>query len=299
MNKRYCPLINFHFEWNVKEGFNDLVITDKVKIIPPKEIPDKSILSQFLSPLDYKLYQIHAHNWLVLDGYDDFNYIKEVVNLFQLSLWIIKPTNLLIGFITNFKSDITQHPLEKLSQFRHIPKRISSQYTLDDIEILKSIFPIIIDLYKKNRFKNSIVFNYHGCITNSREVAYIQFSTTFEGLLTHKSELGTKKKLAWACAILTENEVETRQKVFEDFRDIYKIRSEILHGESFKDKFGKGEINLERLANCRDMLRKLWQVILDSEEIIEKLSGNDSVRLDYFKEVANGWMPEEENEKKK
>jgi len=293
MKNYYCPLVGFKLNWKVNFENNRLDINNNIKIISKIVLPELSKLSDCLTSEVISQYENQVHYWLYLKN--DYNEIEEIINIFQLTSWIIKPTEYHINFISNLAKDINKRKYKYLlSRFIPIHNHFDYEYNNNDIENLKIYFQIIMNLYKKNRFKNSIVFNYNGCITKSWEAAYIQFSTTFESLLTHKNKWGTKKKLAWAYAILTETEKKKRQKAFEDFREIYQIRSEILHGESFEDKFGKGEINLERLANCRDMLRKLWQEILASKETKEKLSGSDIARRDYFKNVANGWMPAEE-----
>ncbi len=297
MSEFYCPLVNFNLNWNV--GFdNKLDITSNVKIISKIDLPSLSIISDHITYNEKSFYENRVHYWLFLKKED--SEVEEIINIFQLVLWIIKPTEFNIRFFSNLDKDSSKPRYRNLlSRFIPIYKNFKFEYNNSDIEKLKLFFPIMIDLYKEKRFKNSIVFNYQGCITNSWETAYIHFSTTFESLLTHRSKWGVKKKLAWAYATLTETDNEKRQFAFDDFRNIYKIRSEILHGESFEDKYKNGELNLKELVKCRYMLRKLWQVILDSEEMIEKLSGSDSVRSKYFRKIANGWLPEGLNKKKR
>ncbi len=294
----YCPLADFNLNWNVNFDNNKLDITSDIKIISKIDLPSLSIISDDITDNEKSFYENRVHYWLCLKK--DDSEVEDVINIFQLALWIIKPTKFHIRFFSNFDKNSSKLRYRNLlSRFVPICNHFEFEYNNSDIENLKIFFPIIMDLYWNNaRFHNSLVFNIHGCITNSWEVAYILFSTTFESLLTHKNKWGTTKKLAWAYAILTETKNEKRQIAYKNFRNIYEIRSEILHGESFNDKYKKSDVNLKELAKCRDMLKKLWQVILDSEEIREKLSGSDSVRRDYYKKVANGWMPEEENGKK-
>lgn len=290
MDKFYSPLVKFKLKRQMYKEYEDMLITKDIKIVLNKELPILEPLRTVLAQRKIDQYEQVSY-WLTINN--DVNGVKEIINIFQLALWIIRPTELQIHFFHNLSKKIEhQKGYHFFSRFTHIPKNIYDKYEYQDFEKLRIYFPAMQKLYEENRFHNSISFNYHGCITNSWEAAYIQFSTTFESLLTHNNKWGVKKKLAWAYAILTETQDIKRQKAFNKFREIYQIRSEILHGKSFKDKYGKGEINLERLANCRDMLRKLWQVILDTPEMIEKLSLSDGKRRKYFKKVANGWMPE-------
>lgn len=297
MDKFYCPLVTFKLNRKPYMKFEEIVITKDIKIILNQDLPSLEPLSNFLTRNKIRKFKDVSY-WLTINS--EINEIEEIINIVQLALWIIKPTELQIHFYSNLKQKKYEHKGKYLfSRFIYIYKYINYKFEYQDIDKLKTNLPVMLSLYKKKRYKNSIVFNYHGCITKSWETAYILLSTTFESLLTHKNKWGVKKKLAWAYAILTEIKIEKRQKAFEDFRDIYKIRSEILHGESYEDKHSNEKYNREMLAKCRDMLRNLWQVILNSEEMIENLSGDDKVRGNYFQKIANGWMPEEENEKKK
>ena len=296
MSEYYCPLVGFKLNWKV-DFENNREVSNDITIISKRDLPELSILSDCLTEKVISQYENQVHYWLYLKK--KYSEVEEVINIFQLTLWIIKPTEYHINFISNLAKDNRERKYRYLlSRFIPIFNHFEYEYDSNDLLKLKMFFPILMDLYKEKRFKNSIVFNFHGCITNSWEAAYILYTTTFESLLSEGSRYGIKKKLAWAYAVLTETENEKRQIAFENFRDIYQIRSEILHGESFKDKHGNKDINLEKLAKCRDMLRNLWKVILESKEIIEKLSGDDKVRIDYFKEIANGWIPAEKNGKK-
>ena len=295
MNTFYCPLVTFRLNRQTYKKFEDIVITKDIRIILNQDLPSLETLNNFLVQNKIRKYKKVSY-WMVIEK--SINEIEEIINILQLAFWIIEPTELQIHFYSNLNYEHKGRCL--FSRFLYIPKHINykNEYEYQDIEKLKTYYPAMLRLYENNRIHNSISFNFHGCITNSWEAAYILFSTTFESLLTHKNKWGTTKKLAWAYALLTETENENRQIAFENFRDIYNIRSEILHGESFNDKYKKSDVNLEELAKCRDMLRKLWQVILDSKETIEKLKLNDAKRRKYFKKVANGWIPKENNENK-
>ncbi|MDP8201016.1 MAG: HEPN domain-containing protein [Candidatus Tenebribacter burtonii] len=295
MNKVYCPLEYFCITYELSKYFKkskEFIINSNLKIITKNNIPDFSKwISYFLSSDEI---ENKTDYWIRVSANCSFKELSLHINLFQLSLLIIKPSKTKIPYKYNGNNF---HRYEyKFNFIQNFTKEITKK----DILNIAEIYPAFLKIYQESkRLRSAIVYMLNGCITITWNSAYILYMTTFETLLSDGSERGIKKKLAWAYAILTETDNEKRQKAFDEFRDIYKIRSEILHGKSFKDKFGKGEINLEKLANCRDMLRKLWQVILASKETKEKLSGNDSVRRKYFKKVSNGWMPEGLNKKKR
>ncbi len=301
MNEFYCPLVSLILSPDINIKNYELEISKEVKIVCYERLPSLSVISEELSKTKLNYIKKDVYYWLCLD-YNSSEEIQIIVNIFQLASWIVIPTELQIWFISYISKGESKKPyFIDLRKFEYIPNHVEWCFDKKSVQKLKKIFPVLLEMYKnKPIFYTAIGLNYQGCVAHHWDAAYILYVTTFEALLTHKSNWGIKKKLAWAYAILTETEVEERQKAFDDFRDIYKIRSKILHGESFEykdeDEDNDGKLYLKDLAKCRDMLRKLWQVILDSKEIIEKLSGDDKVRREYFKKVANGWVPEE-NEK--
>ena len=318
MNEFYCPLYNLNLDDNIKFTNDELEISTDLNInIVSKEIlPDLSTIKDELSIKDLAYIVLNVKYWLRIDTNFNNVEIQIIVNIFQLASWIVKPTELQIWFISNFaKDDLNESNFLKLKKIEYIPKHVEPCFHNEDVTKLKRMFPILLKLYKKSPiFYTAIGLNFQGCVAFHWEAAYVLYTTTFECLLRHKAhickilqeklEWGLTKELSWAYAILTETENEKRQEAFDDFRDIYKIRSDIVHGKSNKKEYNKEECNkedpnLKELAKCRDMLRKLWQVILDSPELIEKLSGNDKMRKDYFKRIANGWMPEVKDEKGK
>ena len=292
MNIYYCPLVLFRL--TLDTSFKEEIISDEIKIVNKKEVPDLDILSEHLSPLSLTQHKHQVYYWLKLEGDYGYKEFKELIQIFQITLWIVKPTKTYVSFVSDFKANVVDRKFcNFLYRFGNIPNHSFYGYNETDLKQIKLFYPLVKKCYSINRLKTALVFNFNGSISNFWESTYILYVSAFETLLNHKSDWWIKKKLSWAFAILTESEEVKRQSAFDIFRDIYKIRSEILHGETSNDKYNDGELNLEELAKCRDMLRKLWQAILNSEKTINKLSGNDITRRDYFKINVNGWLPEE------
>ena len=304
MKKVFCPLEDFKFDRSVEKNFQTIEISEKIKIVSNSNIPDLSSLNHVLSKNDIEKYK-YINYWLEIEDNQDLNNSETIMILFQLALLITIPTKISIPFMTDFKgySNPIRYILNPLKGYTE--RKLNEELILEIKEYYKLIQN---EVYSSKRLNSAMLFTFDSCISKNWDAAYILFVTAFECLLNHKThicktlreklEWGLTKKLSWAYAIVTETENENRQIAFEDFRDIYKIRSEILHGGSYEDKHKNEKYNRERLANCRDMLRKFWKVILESPKIIEKLSGDDKVRRKYFKKVANGWMPEDKYERK-
>jgi len=301
----YCPLERF----NIKQEFNsrndELEITNNMKIISQDQVPDLKLLSKHIVDKDINKYKLTPY-WLSITGNFTHFELEEKIIIFQLALWILSPTKTVIPFMTDFEeTHISLH-----QRFKFNPNYINYIFDLKEIIYIKKYYSKLFNIsYNYQKVNLAMLFTFDSCLLQNWDAIYVLMVTAFESILYHKAHInkilqnkfkwGITKRLSWAFAILSENNDSKRQIAFREFKYIYNIRSDLVHGKMIKDKYNNGDINLEESAKCRDMLRKLWQVILDSEEIIEKLSGNDSVRRDYFKEVANGWMPEEENGKKK
>ncbi|MDO9577220.1 MAG: HEPN domain-containing protein [Candidatus Cloacimonadales bacterium] len=291
MNEAYCPLENFYVDFDLtkflgdSKNFNihkDLIITTEY---------DRESFGKIQSGLTTEEIECVPKVWLKINADCDFEELTSYINIFQLALLITKPTKVKIPYKFN-EFNISRYGY----QFNFI-KKYTYKLTKKDILKVSEIYPVLLKIYqndsKINRLKSAMVDVLSGCLTITWNSAYVLYMISLETLLTEGSKFGVKKKLASAYAILTENDLAKRQQAFKDFIDIYKIRSDIVHGKSFNDKYNDGNLNLKELAKCRDMLRKLWQVILSSEEIIEKLSGNDKVRRKYFNLISGDWMPKE------
>jgi len=295
MNKVYCPLINFKLVKEFETEFQIIHIDENVKIVSNENVPEwgLGLIKYYLPEYQFEEYKFTPY-WLNINGDFTIKYFKTQVISFQLALWISVQMKIQIPFLTDFR-DLR---ISYLNRFKYLRKGLVYKLEAQKIEKIKKYYSEILEIYHNHKRLNSaMIFTFDSCISINWDVAFILFVTTFESLLTHNNNWRIKRQLAWAYAIITEKTDVNRQRVFEDFKEIYKIRSEILHGESFKDKYGNGKINLENLAKCRDMLKRLWQVILESKEIIENLSGNNNKRREYFKRISKGWMPEEKKSK--
>ena len=305
MNKVYCPVINFKLSRECDIKFKKLIINENIKIVSKEKVPDLKLLNNYLTDKDIKKYSLTLY-WLSISG-DFTNFeIETQIIFFQLALWILIPTKTVIPFMTNFNEIYV--PLYQ--RFQHNPEYSMQICDLIIIKEMGKNFSKIYNIYIKYKKVNlAMLYTFDSCLLRNWDASFVLMVTAFESILCHKAHIckleqkrlnwGLTKKLSWTYAILSENDNSKRQSAFEGFRYVYEIRSDLVHGKTIKNKYKKGNINLKKLAKCRDMLRKLWQVILNSEEIIENLSGNDKMRKDYFKRIANGWMPEVKDEKGK
>ncbi len=291
MNQFFSPLIYFHLSPNDFQEIKPIKITDEISILPQVLIPNLNCLSSIIHPNRIQQYQ-NVYHWLNIKTTKKFREIEELVNLFQLVLWIIKRTSTNIHFISNLSKSQSKLKFNLLhSRFTFIPKNLSYELTKHDIMQLQIILKIIVKLYyDKTRLRNAIVLNYNACIAPYWEASYLLFSTTFESLLTYGEHKNLTETLAKSYAALSTVDIRKREKYYEDFRKIFRIRSDIVHGSAAnKSKYKDGDQNLKYLANVSDILRCFWVRILNDTVAINNLIATDNFRRKYLEKIIGSW----------
>ena len=96
MNKFYCPLYYLNLDDDIKFMNGELEIsTDlKLKIKNNDILNSLSKISDDLSKNERKIIKENVFYWLQIKT----NYSTEIVYIFQLACWIVKPTKLRICF---------------------------------------------------------------------------------------------------------------------------------------------------------------------------------------------------------
>ena len=144
MNKVYCPLAVFKLNWKIKKDLEEIRISDEIKIIKKKDVPDLDILSDNLSPSTLEQNKQQVNYWLKLKG--DYNYkeFKELIQIFQLTIWIVKPTETFVSFVSDFNEDFTRRKFTYfLYRFGYINNHQQYEYNIDDLKSIKLFYPIL------------------------------------------------------------------------------------------------------------------------------------------------------------
>lgn len=288
MIRFFSPLVDFYLLPSDFSRLEKVEVTKDIRIIPLNLIPDLTCLSSVFVPNRINQYKEIAY-WLCIETTQSAKEVEEIVNLFQITLWIVKRSRVNIHFISNLHSKQEEFIFRIIySRFIYNPINITNEFSSNDLNQLSQIFQNMFNIfYNKSRLKNAIIMNYDGCIVPYWEAAYLLYSTTFESLLTYGNHKNLVEELAKSYAALLTCEISERDQYYEDFREIYRIRSDIIHGSSAK--YRDRNLNLNHLAKISDMLRIFWTRILTVPDIIDNLDKNDKQRKKYLKKIIGQW----------
>lgn len=256
-----------------------------------QNIPDLSNFKTHLTEFDRDELR-DVKYWLLFEQ-KPTDTLSEVdkINFFLLALWMALPTETQVRII--FKSSEAENRY-KFSRCLDIFKsnRLFSIGVIDN-ELLKKVNKYInniIDIYlNRKRLFNSVILNLIGNFEYNWQPAFICFSSAIEAILTYSERPGITKRLAKSFACLTEIEKFKRDIEFKRFVELYKIRSDIMHGRAMN--YDDQKINLKNLNEFEIVLRKIWQTILASKDIIVDLEKSDVERKSFFNKLENGYQP--------
>ena len=242
-----------------------------------------------------------SHMLKITDSYikfpDSNDNIEIINNIFLLACWIHKPFELYTKYIFGSKlhperSDIALPYLFRILHRKRRNKNEESQFSVkqEDLLLIKNYFNKLIKINENiSRLRFAFTFTFFGMISMTWIEAYIAFTTAFEILLTHKSILGIKKRLALACACILENSELPRNEILKEFCDLYKFRSNIVHGKYIENIDEKGYQYLCRVSN---LLRKTWQKVLNNQNLFQQLQGSDSERKKLIQSLQGKYIPD-------
>lgn len=290
-----APLSGFSWKGELIE-FN----TFNLKIIRYFDLPDLQGLESELSGSERDIIRSVTH-WLTFEYEvtENFNQ-SNIVIFFLIGLWLSVPTKTHVRLIFEFSAKTEAGKERSLIRcFDHfqwisgqVSKNISTEQIKEAFENIHLIKPIIL---KKKRLWNSLVLTAAGCMTTRWQVAFINFSSVVEAILTYKKGRGITKRLAKSYACLTERNKRERNKEYRRFIKLYGIRSDIVHGRIHKlrktPKKSVKERRIEYLIDFSNLLRKLWICVLSNKLIVTELEKKDSSREVFFQKVEKDYSP--------
>lgn len=109
-----------------------------------------------------------------------------------------------------------------------------------------------------------------------------------EALLTYATGPGITRRLSISYACLVETKPADRDRAFREFADLYRARSDIMHGRTHN--VARAD-RLPTLARFGDILRSLWRAVLSSPALIQALEGTDAQRQVWFAAQEAGYSP--------
>ena len=234
----------------------------------------------------------YADHWLIFESRDTATVsAAEMVNLFLLSLWLAKPTKTCVKLRFEVNQDTTCDQVGTTSVvqdvFTWVPQTVADSLSESDLEDAASYFAEMHRIrVAEKRLHHAIFLTHAGCVAYNWAVALICFASAVEALLTSTKGPKLTNRLSLAFACLTETQRASRDHAYTEFRDLYKVRSDIMHGRIYLT----GDLDgLETIARFETALRQLWRVILPSHVTI--LEEDDNQRQALFRKLQSGYQP--------
>lgn len=216
----------------------------------------------------------------------------ENINLALLALWLVKSTKTQVAFRFKLGPNATTAEsgwVRLLDRFQRIPDMTCDQFDDRDLRSASTYYEALRDLLcNRGRLSDALLLTLSGCCSHHWQVALVCYAAAAETLLTYSTDGGITKRLATAYACLVATQPNRRDAAFQDFRALYSIRSDIMHGRT-------GHVaatdRLPTLAKFADMVRTLWREVVSSVPLITALEGTDAERKAYFNKICDRYSP--------
>lgn len=282
----YVPLNNF---WSSESHFE---LAPGLVIQKLDKEPDLSNWWDYLGQLD-KDAILPAGHWLTFQWQESSTPNPgEQVNLALLALWLVKPNKIHATSIFRLTTDgsIDKEMFTRLIDiFTWSKGTPNNQFTKEELETASKYYSRMLIIYNnKGRLNDALILTLAGCWAHYWQAALITYAAAAETLLTYSTAHGLTRRLASSYACLVCRTKKQRDAAFNNFRTLYRIRSDLVHGRAHTVA---KSTRLKHLQELADLLRKLWRRVLLSKRVTKALEGSDSQRDSYFRTISAGYQP--------
>jgi hypothetical protein len=156
------------------------------------------------------------------------------INIFLIALWIAKPTltHMAMRFEETDAGVFTAARV--LERVRWIEGYAAKEINDDDLDLVERIMLPLREIYlARGRLKNALVLTFRGCVSSEWQSALICYASAAEALLAHSRDRGVVGRLAKTYGRLAGRSERRRDEAEAQFRRLYAIRSDIVHGRAF------------------------------------------------------------------
>ena len=254
---------------------------------------------QYISP--FKINEANKSNTWLVAYYNDKNNNKSeidkniedkihtIITLFQIAkVTPLYPTVIILDFKEDsyWKSNMIRNMTSKF----YLPEDQNNHdftINLEDIEDVKAMFTNIIEFISEddisaNRVLRSIGFYKLAVETYYTAVRFVNYNIAMECIFI-TSDKKIKKQLSERVALFLTDSNSEREKIKGKVRKIYKLRSEIVHGDSLeKPKIEK--VN-DLILSLENYLRLTYLEILKDKKLLNTFFSKKEVKR-YFKKKA-------------
>lgn len=278
--KSYSPLNSF------KSRVDEFEVTKYLRIERDAYTLRKSDERFFLAQWEKDQIRDCTH-WLVAEDIPKYWGSSSVLfNAFLLSLWIYSPNKVSIGF--KFGVGEGKDYTRLLDHFQFYGVNDKDDYDEADLVKIREIFRKISGINRNGgRLQAGTVSTVFGCFQYNVNCASILYSTALESLLTYSKDQGLTERLAKSYCCLVQKNRHQRDLAYYEFKKVYKVRSDLVHGRHKKRDLPKRNLNNLRLIT--KALRKVWSAILNDKTSMVELEKNNSARKAFFKQIELGY----------
>ncbi len=279
----WAPLIGFRWTGSERQ------IADDTWIRPGSARRDYQKFAEFKYALAEEEWDRcrEAEHWLALTHTrSDELSTKAKINSFLLALWIVRPTQTHVPFRFETAESGFRLVARVLDRFQWVEGQVADELKDQDLdEVTRILAPLRIVYAARRRLKNALALTFRGCVASDWQSTFICFSAAAEAILTYSKGPRLTDRLAESYAKLVSSSRSGRESAKDRFKRLYAIRSDIVHGRAF-DRDNPSR-NLSDLAEFSDVLRRLWRMVLESQEIRIALEGDDGHRQNFFRKLSH------------
>lgn len=208
----------------------------------------------------------------------------EILKRALISLWITKPTGACIKYFFRYREP--WHTDNAASIGRHQswlhPNITYKQCKLNanDLDVFSSISKMVHTIFENRKaLRRSLYYLNSALHLQHWESGFVMFTITLESLFTTDSNEITHKiaeRIAW----FLESKAEKRREVFNQMKEIYQIRSKIVHGADIRKM--SSERSRKLLADLEYLTRKIMKKILQDQSLIDSFSDKQKNREKFL-----------------
>ncbi len=232
-----------------------------------------------------------VHHWLVSEQ-EAGDEVKAggCANLFLLGLWLSIFTKAHIKFRFEFAVDQpaeVNNFMRLHDRFEYVPDHV--EVMVDDVNVGEAALfaPVLKEIYLAHRrLRPAVSLCIAACLAYRWDAKVMLFSAVAETLLTYSTGPGITARLARSYACLTETASSERNAAYREFRALYNVRSDIIHGRIGNVPDSE---HLEAVHRFSVAVRKLWRVVLSDDGISAALEGDDPSRQAFFDRIESGY----------
>lgn len=207
---------------------------------------------------------------------------SELVQIFLLSMWIVAPTTAHARFRFE-RSGSEVEVVHYLDRFGHLDAHVVDELTPAQLASIAGTMKVLVEIARTDgRLFIGAMMTVAACEAVRWRVSYLCHASSLEALLTCGHRYDITKNLSEAYACIVAETAADRALACDEFRDVYGVRSEIVHGRLYGT--ADPDQNLDRLAGVHDVARRLWRVIVSERAVLDALEGDDAMRSAFMAE---------------